>query len=265
MRRAEQDSVHPGGIELRRLEGRVALITGGSRGFGRATALRFAAEGADVAICYRAAREAAEEVVRRVEAEGRRALAIKADVADAEAARAFVRRALRELGRIDVLVNNAGIRHISPFAEQDPAAWREIVDTNVWGVLVPTHEALPAMLERGGGRIINVSSQQAHVGWENFAVYAGTKGFILAFTKSLAREVGPRGITVNAVCPGPIVTDMNRANTPPERERAIAASVPLRRMGDPEDVAAAAAFLASSDGAFITGQCIDVNGGRVMV
>src|SRR5690348_16337837 len=136
-----------------------------------------------------------------------------------------------------------------------------MIDVNIYGTLMLTRALLPAMIKRGSGRIINLLSQLGHVGSDKFAVYSGTKGFILAFTRSLAREVGQYGITVNAICPGGIVTDMNRAIYPPERHRTRAAELPVRRMGDPDDIAAAALYLASEDARFMTGQCLDVNGG----
>jgi 3-oxoacyl-[acyl-carrier protein] reductase len=248
-----------------RLAGKVAVITGGSRGFGRATALLFGQEGADVAIAYRAAEREAREVAAAVERAGRRALIVRTDVARPGDTASLAEQALAAFGRVDVLVNNAGIMDVAPFVAQDPATWREMIDVNIYGILTLTRALLPAMLARRTGRIINLSSQLGHVGAEDFAVYSGTKGFVLAYTKSLAREVGPHGITVNAICPGGIVTDMNRHIYPPERQRARAAELPLRRMGDPDDIARAAVYLASDDGRFVTGQCLDVNGGSIMV
>ncbi|HLY22689.1 MAG TPA: 3-oxoacyl-ACP reductase family protein [bacterium] len=248
-----------------RLADRVALITGGSRGFGRATALCFAAEGADVVLAYRAAESEAASVVAQIERTGRQALAVRADVAHAGDTAALAEQALGAFGRVDILVNNAGIMDVAPFATQDPATWTAMIDVNVYGMLTLTRALLPSMTGRRAGRIINLSSQLGHVGSENFAVYSGTKGFVLAFTRSLAREVGPHGITVNAICPGAIVTDMNRSIYPPERQRTRAAELPVRRMGDPDDIAKAALYLASEDGRFMTGQCLDVNGGSVMV
>lgn len=244
---------------------RVALITGGSRGFGRATALCFAQEGADVVIAYRAAQAEAASVVEQIERAGRRAVAVRADVARERDTAALAERALGAFGHVDILVNNAGILEVAPFAAQDPAAWRAMIDVNVYGTLTLTRALLPSMIARGAGRIINLSSQLGHIGAKNFAVYSGTKGFVLAFTRSLAREVGQFGITVNAICPGSIVTDMNRSFYPPDRQRTRAAELPLRRMGDPDDIARAALYLASDDGRFMTGQCLDVNGGSVMV
>ncbi|HKX17199.1 MAG TPA: 3-oxoacyl-ACP reductase family protein [bacterium] len=250
---------------MSRLADRVALITGGSRGFGRATALCFAREGADVVVNYRAAEAEAASVVEQIERMGRQAIAVRADVAHRDDTAALADRAMRAFGRVDILVNNAGIMDVTPFAAQDPATWTAMIDVNIYGTLTLTRALLPSMIKRGSGRIINLSSQLGHVGAENFAVYSGTKGFVLAFTRSLARELGRYGITVNAVCPGSIVTDMNRPIYPPERQRARAAELPLRRLGEPDDVAMAALYLASEAGRFMTGQCLDVNGGSVMV
>lgn len=250
---------------MSRLSDRVALITGGSRGFGRATALCFAREGADVVVDYRAAEADAAAVVEEIERMGRRAIAVRADVARPTETAALADRATQAFGRIDILVNNAGIMDVAPFAAQNPATWAAMIDVNIYGTLTLTRALLPAMITRGSGRIINLSSQLGHVGSDNFAVYSGTKGFVLAFTRSLAKEVGRYGITVNAICPGAIVTDMNRGIYPPDRQRARAAELPLRRMGDPDDIALAALYLASDDARFMTGQCLDVNGGSVMV
>jgi len=248
-----------------RLTDQVAVITGASRGFGRATAMLFAREGADVVIAYRAAEREAKEVAVEVERAGRRGVAVRADVGSAADTAALAERALGAFGRVDVLVNNAGIMDVTAFATQDPATWDAMIAVNIYGTLTLTRALLPAMIARHAGRIINLSSQLGHVGGENFAVYSGTKGFVLAFTKSLAREVGRHGITVNAICPGSIITDMNRGIYPPERQKARAAELPLRRMGDPDDIARAALYLASEDGRFVTGQCLDVNGGSIMV
>jgi len=214
---------------------------------------------------YHTAHAQARSVADEITGLGRAAVLVQADVADPQQATTIVHSALDAFGRIDVLVNNAGIMDVRPFTEQDLATWRSTIDVNVYGTLALTHAALPSMQQHGFGRIICLSSQLGHVGGQNFAVYAGTKGFILAFVKSLAREVGPSGITVNAVCPGSIVTDMHRAVYPPECQAARAAELPLRRMGEPDDVAQTVLFLASDAGRFITGQCIDVNGGSTMV
>jgi NAD(P)-dependent dehydrogenase (short-subunit alcohol dehydrogenase family) len=247
-----------------RLSGRVVLVTGASRGFGRATALLCAQEGADVVVSYRAERSAAEALAQEIGALGRRAALVQADVADPDQVRRLADDAAAAFSQVDVLVNNAGIMDVRPFAEQDAATWRAMLDVNIVGTLALTHALLPRLAERGQGRVICLASQLGHVGGENFAVYSGTKGFVLAFVKSLAREIGRLGITVNAVCPGSIVTDMNRAIFPPDRQATRAAELPLRRMGDPRDVAEAVLFLAADSGRFITGQCVDVNGGATM-
>lgn len=248
-----------------RLDGRVALITGASRGFGRATAILLAREGADVVLNYRAAEDEARATAAEVERAGRRAALIQADVADPQQADSLGRRALEELGRVDVLVNNAGVMDFHPFATEDPAQWHTMINVNIMGTLGLTRAVLPSMIERKQGRIVCLSSQLGHVGGENLAVYSGTKGFILAFTKALAREVGPNGITVNAVCPGSILTDMNVSIFPPERQKSRAAELPLRRMGETADIAEAVLYLASDAGKFVTGTCLEVNGGATMV
>src|ERR1051326_707237 len=246
------------------LTGRVACITGASRGFGRATALACARAGADLVLNYRQAHAKAEAVADEVRGLGRSAVLVQADVGDPEQASAVVDRAKDAFGRVDVLVNNAGIMDVRPVADQDLATWRAMIDVNVYGSLVVAHAVLPLMIEQRFGRIVCLSSQLGHVGAENFAVYSGTKGFVLAFVKSLAREVGRFGVTVNAVCPGSLVTDMNRGIYPPERLVARTAELPLRRMGEPDDVAQAVLYLAADSGRFVTGQCIDVNGGSTM-
>jgi 3-oxoacyl-[acyl-carrier protein] reductase len=248
-----------------RLDGRVVLISGASRGFGRATALLCAREGADLVLNYRAAEAEAESLADKVQAMGRRAEVVRADVGDPVQVAALAERAIAAFGRVDVLVNNAGVMEVRPFVEQDPEVVRWMLEVNIGGTLALTRAILPGMIERKSGRVICLASQLGHAGGENFGVYSGTKGFVLAFVKSLAREVGQRGVTVNAVCPGSIVTDMNRGVYPtPERQAARAQELPLRRLGDPSDVAESVVFLAAESGRFITGQCVDVNGGATM-
>lgn len=247
------------------LDGRVALITGAGRGFGLATAECFLEAGAHLVLNYRVSREGCEAMAERAEAAGRRAILAQADITDAVAVQAMVERAIVELGRIDILVNNAGIMHLQPFHETSEASWREEMEVNVFGPMRVTRAVLPHMIEQRSGKIINLSSQLALIGWNRGAVYAGTKGFILTWTKSLAREVGQYNINVNAIGPGSIVTDMNReVYATPEIAAQRAAALPLRRLGSPRDVGECALFLASDASSFLTGQMLGPNGGNVM-
>ena len=247
------------------LKGKVALITGAGRGFGYATAERFAEAGAELALNYRKSREGCEAIASRLKQAGRRALVVQADMTDGEAISKMARQVLEAFGRIDILVNNAGILFHKPFNESQEQDWRAEIEVNIFGTLRVTHAILPAMIERRSGKIINLSSQLAPVGCDGMAVYSGTKGFILSWTKSLAREVGRHNINVNAIGPGTIPTDMNRDVYPDEESlKRRAAQVPLRRVGKPRDVAECALFLASEASNFLTGQMLGPNGGNVM-
>jgi 3-oxoacyl-[acyl-carrier protein] reductase len=247
------------------LDGKVALITGAGRGFGRAIAERFAEEGADLALNYRASRQGCEDVAAGARERGRRAILAQADVSDGAAVGAMVREVLSELGRIDILVNNAGVMRLGPFDQSSEDAWRAEIETNVYGPLHVTRAVVPGMIERRYGRIVNISSQLAVIGWERGAVYTGTKGFLLSWTRALARELGQHGITVNAIGPGSIITDMNRDVYPDEaaKERR-ARELPLRRLGTPRDVAEVALYFASDASSFLTGQFLSPSGGNVM-
>jgi 3-oxoacyl-[acyl-carrier protein] reductase len=249
-----------------RLEGRVALVTGASRGFGRAIALAFGREGADVAVNYHANAAAAAEVVSALEQAGRRAIAVKADVGSEPDAQALVDATLGRFGRLDVLVNNAGIMDRGLFAETPVAAYARMLATNVTGTMLVTRAALPAMIARRYGRIVNLSSQlaRAGVGTGGFAAYAATKGAIEALTRALAHEVGEHGITVNAIAPGGIDTDMSRAVMTPEYRARRMKELPVRHLGTLDDVAYCALFLAAEAGAYLTGQVLQPNGGWVM-
>lgn len=250
---------------MNELAGKVALITGAGRGFGRATAERFAEAGATLALNYRASAAGCEEVVAAVTANGGRAIALQADVAAPDAGTTLVERTLDAFGRIDILVNNAGIMYLEPFRESTEEHWRNELEVNVFGPMRLTQAAIPGMIANNYGRIINLSSQLALVGWERAPVYSGTKGFILTWTKSLARELGQFGITVNAIGPGSIITDMNADVYPSdEAKQKRMSELPLRRFGSPRDVAECALFLASDASAFLTGQMLGPNGGNVM-
>lgn len=248
-----------------RFDGRVAVVTGASRGFGRATAVRLARHGARVVLGYRSGTTEIEEVAEQIASTGGEAVPLKVDLSLPDETSRFAQAAQDAFGHVDVLVNNAGVMDVAPFVEQSAETVGWMLDVNVRGGLDLIRHLAPSMVARGSGVIINLASQLAHVGGENFAVYAGTKAFTLAFTKSLARELGPSGINVNAVCPGSILTDMNASVYPtPAALEARAAELPLRRMGDPEDVARAVVYLASEAASFVTGQCVDVNGGSTM-
>ena len=246
-----------------RLDGRVALVTGAGRGFGRAIALALGREGADVRVNYRASAAAAAEVVRGLEKLGRRAVALKADVAREDEVRALVEATL---GRLDILVNNAGVMERGVFHETPVGRYDQMFAINVTGTLLCTRHALPAMIERRHGRIINLSSQlaRASVGTGGFAAYAATKGAVESFTRALAHEVGEHGITVNAIAPGGIDTDMSRAVMTPEYRGRRIKELPVRRLGAVEDVAYCVVFLAAEEGRYLTGQVLHPSGGWVM-
>ncbi|HEX2973004.1 MAG TPA: 3-oxoacyl-[acyl-carrier-protein] reductase [Tepidisphaeraceae bacterium] len=248
---------------MRELKGKVALVTGGSRGIGRAIALALADEGADVAIDYQRAQQAAEQVCEEAAKFGSRAKAYRADVANAQEVDQMVAATINDLGPISILVNCAGITRDKTFVKMSRQMWDEVVATNLGGPFNVTHAALPSMLEAGWGRIINISSIVGQWGNYGQANYAATKGGVIAFTQTLSRELARKNITVNAVAPGFIETDMTK-DLPEAVKLQVAAMTPLGRMGKPEEVAAAVAFLASPQAAYITGQVIAVNGGMYM-
>jgi 3-oxoacyl-[acyl-carrier protein] reductase len=240
------------------LTGKSALVTGASRGIGAAIALALAEKGADVAITYERSAERAAELVRAIEAKGRRGFAIQADSADAAAVKRSVDEAAQRLGGLDILVNNAGIARGGPVAEQSLADIDALLAVNIRSVILASQAAIAHLPE--GGRIVSIGSCLAErVPFPGITVYSMTKSALLAFTRGLAREVGPRGITVNLVHPGPTDTDMNPATgAEADGQRAITA---LGQYGKPEDVAAAVAFLASPAARQITGTGIVVDGG----
>ena len=240
------------------LTGKVALVTGGSRGIGAAIVRRLARDGADVAFTYVSAPEKARAVAKDVEALGRRALPLRADAADPAQVTAAVDNAAAELGRLDVLVNNAGVAVMGPVVETSLADLDRLLNVNVRGVVVATQAALRHMQE--GSRIINIGSCLAErVAEPNITLYSMTKAALVGLTKGLARDLGPRGITANVVHPGPIDTDMNPADGPyAEGQRKLVA---LGHYGTGDDIAAAVAHLASDDAKFITGAAVAVDGG----
>jgi 3-oxoacyl-[acyl-carrier protein] reductase len=250
-----------------RLDGRVALVTGAGRGFGQAIAHSLAAAGADVAVNYRASATGAEEVAAAVRANGRRALVVQGDVAREDDVKRLVEATREQLGRLDILVNNAGVMLPGSFLEIPVSRYDEMFAINVRGTMLCTWHALPAMIERRWGRVINLSSQLAHLGAVagiGFAAYAATKGAVTSFTRAIAREFGHYGITVNAVAPGSIDTDMSRAIMTPEFKARRIKELPAGRMGSVEDVAHVVRFLASEESGFLTGQVLHPSGGLVM-
>jgi 3-oxoacyl-[acyl-carrier protein] reductase len=241
-----------------KLAGKVAVVTGGSRGIGAAIAKRLAADGATVGITYAKGADAAASVVKAIEADGGEALAIQADAADAAAVKAAIDKAVAKFGRLDVLVNNAGTAIPKPFEEATLEELDHVVDLNLRGVFIATQAALKHIGE--GGRIINIGSC---VGERNFtpglAAYAATKGAVKMFTQGLAREVGTRGITVNNVQPGPIDTDLNPAAG--DWAAPQIANTALKRYGHVDEIAAMVAFVAGPEAAYITGANLTVDGG----
>jgi 2-hydroxycyclohexanecarboxyl-CoA dehydrogenase len=249
---------------MKGLEGRVALVTGAGRGMGRAIAERLAAEGARVAVTD-VDRATAEDTASAL---GPPACAIHLDVTDPASVASAVEKATGVLGPVDVLVNNAGWDHMAPFLETDPELWDRIIDINLKGPLHCARAILPGMVERRSGRVVNISSDAGRVGSTGEAVYSATKAGLVGFTKTLAREMARFRITVNVVCPGPTDTPLLDDLLGQGNERLIDAlrrAIPLGRLGQPADVAAAVAFLASDDASFITGQTLSVSGGLTMI
>ncbi len=242
------------------LEGRVALVTGASRGIGRAIALRLAEEGCDVAVNYHSSPDAAEEVARAIRGMGRRALAVGADVASTDQVGAMVAAVEEGLGPVDVLVNNAGIHKHHKSWEMSVEDWDRIIGVNLTGAYLTSRLLGPRMAERGWGRIVNISSVVADIGSDHEAHYTASKAGMHGLTKSLALELSPKGVTVNAVSPGWIRTDMTADVTEEEWAEALE-EIPLGRIGEPEEIASVVAYLASEESSYVTGQVLHVNGG----
>jgi len=241
------------------LSGKTAIVTGGSRGIGRAIAERLGADGANVALTYARQREKAEAVVAAIEEKGGRALAVRVDLARVGDIRSLFSKTLDAFGRIDILVNNAGTASFGPLQSVSERDFDELFAVNVKGVFFALAEAAQRLAD--GGRIINISSGITILGSAGGALYGGSKGAVEQFTQAAARELGPRGITVNTVSPGGTETDLLQQVVPREAQKQMAQSAPLGRLGRPEDIADVVAFLASDAGRWVTGQNIRANGG----
>jgi len=278
--------------ERANLEGKVALVTGGSRGIGRAIALRLAEDGADVAINYQATKEQAEkvsmlvdfnrvlqdasnismmveemnqaedakEVSDMIDSMGKHSCIVQANVNDFEQVNKMRDEVVKELGKIDILINNAGITRDKSFVKMTPQMWSEVLSVNLDGAFYCTKAVIGGMIDRKYGRIVNISSVIGRMGNFGQANYAASKAGLIGLTKTLAKEFASKGITVNAIAPGYIGTDMVKS-VPKEILEKIIAQIPLGRLGEPSEVAGAVAYLVSRDGEYITGQVIDLNGG----
>lgn len=249
-----------------RLEGKNALVTGAGRGIGRAIALALARDGASVAVADING-ENAERVRAEAEMLGRKAVALRVDLTRRAEVEAMARRAVEGLGRVDVLVNNAGWDRLQPFLESEEETWDRIISLNYRAVLYTCKALLPGMVERGAGKVVNISSDAGRGGSFGQAVYSGTKGAIIAFSKALARELARHKINVNVVCPGLTETQLLQdcREQMPKVMDAVTRAIPWGRVGTPEEVAEAVAFLASPAADYITGQTLSVSGGLTMM
>ena len=245
------------------LQGKTALVTGASRGIGKAIALKLAAAGANVVVNYRSSIDAVKEVVAEIEALGAKALAVQGDVSDFAAVEKLMEEVVAHFGSIDILVNNAGITKDTLLLRMKEEDFDTVIDINLKGAFNCIKHASKYMLKQKSGKIINISSVIGQVGNAGQMNYAASKAGILGMTKSAAKELAPRGITVNAVAPGFIETDMTDVLSDKVKE-GILSNIPLKTLGKPEDVANAVAFLASSEANYITGQVINIDGGMVM-
>ncbi len=249
-----------------RLTGKIALITGSSSGIGRGVALAFACEGADIVVNCPSAQEraAADAVVADIVASGRRAIAVQADVADEADVERLVSTAEREFGRIDILVNNAGIAHTAPLEDIPVATWDRLLAVHLRSVFLVTRLVIRGMYARDYGRIINTASQLAYKGAPGLTHYTAAKGAIISFTRSLALEIGPRNVNVNAVAPGATLTPI-LDSVPPDLLDAVRRSIPKGRIADVDDIVPSYVFLASEDARHFQGQCLSPNGGDVFL
>jgi len=246
------------------LSGKSAVVTGGSRGIGRAIVLRLAEQGADVAFSYRGNEAAAKETVAGVEALGRKALAVQADVSQPESADALIKAALDAFGKVDILVNNAGVTRDDLIMRMSLDDWRTVLETNLFGAFYCIKAVTRPMLKARRGRIVNITSVSGQAGQTGQANYSSAKAGLIGLTKATARELASRSITCNAVAPGFVLTELTKDLAQEWQDR-ITEQTPLGRFGAPEEIANAVVFLASDEAAYITGQVLGVDGGLVMM
>ncbi|MFC5558023.1 3-oxoacyl-[acyl-carrier-protein] reductase [Ureibacillus thermophilus] len=246
-----------------KLEGKTAVVTGASRGIGRAIALELAKEGANVVVNYSGSKEKAEEVVEEILKMGKKAIAVQANVADNDSVQNLMKTTLDEFGSIDILVNNAGITRDNLLMRMKEDEWDDVIQTNLKGVFLCTKAVTRQMMKQRSGRIINIASVVGVTGNAGQANYTAAKAGVIGFTKTTARELASRNILVNAVAPGFITTEMTDA-LPEEVKNTMLSQIPLSKFGKPEHVAKAVVFLASDDAEYITGQVLHVDGGIAM-
>ena len=246
-----------------RLEGKIAAITGGDQGIGRAVVERLAREGADIAFCYRANKQGADEVVAEVQKIGRKVIAVQADVGKIADGQRFVAESVSQLGRIDILVNNAGIEKRADFWDVTEQDYDAVLNVNLKGMFFITQAFVKHRMQaKAGGKIINMSSVHEELPFPHFASYCASKGGLKMLTRNLSIELAPLGITINSVAPGAIETPINRnLLNDPSKLKPLLENIPLKRLGTPDDVAGIAAFLASSDADYVTGTTSFVDGG----
>lgn len=245
------------------LDGKVALVTGASRGIGRAVAIALAKNGAKIAVNYAGNQAAAEEVKQIIEQNGGEAILVQADISNAESVDAMVAQVMDAFGRIDILVNNAGITRDTLLMRMKEADWNAVIQTNLTGVFYVTKAVSKIMMKQRSGKIVNMSSVVGLMGNAGQANYAAAKAGVIGFTKSMAKELAARNITVNAIAPGFIATDMTAVLSDKVKED-LATKIPMGRLGEADDIAAAVLFLVSDSASYITGQTLNVDGGMVM-
>ena len=249
---------------MRKLEGRIAVITGAASGIGKGIAITFASEGANIVIADLVTEAQASEVITEIKKFGREVLFVRTDVSDEASVRAMAAQSLERFGRVDILVNNAGIFTESLLEDMPIEDWDRVVNTNLRGTFLCTRVLIGQMLERGDGRIINIASQLGQIGGGAVAHYSASKAGVIGFTKALAREVSRRGVLVNAIAPGPIETPLLASETEAWRSAKLA-ELPIGRFGTVDEVTPTALLLASSDGSYYVGQTLGPNGGDVML